>query len=87
MKKLVLVAALFMFVCGGTFLAQAKAPVEQPSKTTTLSNDTVVTDTLQKARRPRHSKSGPITVSTLQQKSRFLLVYSGKRLFLLSIVN
>ena len=37
MKKLVLVAALFMFVCGGTFLAQAKAPVEQPSKTTTLS--------------------------------------------------
>ena len=49
MKKLVSVAALFMFVCGGTFLAQAKAPVEQPSKTTTLSNDTVVTDTLQKA--------------------------------------
>lgn len=49
MKKLVLVAALFMFVCGGTFLAQAKTPVEQPSKTTTLSNDTVVTDTLQKA--------------------------------------
>jgi hypothetical protein len=32
-----------------TLLAQAKAPVEQPSKTTTLSNDTVVTDTLQKA--------------------------------------
>ena len=49
MKKLVLVAARFMFVCGGTFLAQAKAPVEQPSKTTTLSNDTVVTDTLEKA--------------------------------------
>ena len=49
MKKVVLVAALFMFVWGGTFLAQAKAPVEQPSKTTTLSNDTVVTDTLQKA--------------------------------------
>lgn len=50
MKKLVLVAALFMFVCGGTFLAQAKTPVEQPSQTTTLSNDTVVTDTLQKAK-------------------------------------
>ena len=46
MKKLVLVAALFMFVCGGTFLAQAKAPAEQPSKTMTLSNDTVVTDTV-----------------------------------------
>ena len=49
MKKLVLVSDLFMFVWGGTFLAQSKAPVEQPSKTTTLSNDTVVTDTLQKA--------------------------------------
>lgn len=49
MKKLVLVAALFLFVCAGSFLAEAKAPIEQPSKTTALSNDTVVTDTLQKA--------------------------------------
>mgnify|MGYP000090284751 CR=1 FL=1 len=81
MKKLVLVAALFMFVCGGTFLAQAKAPVEQPSKTTTLSNDTVVTDTLQKARRPRHSKSGPITVSTLQQKAVSSLSILGNGFF------
>ena len=48
-EKISISRALFMFVCGGTFLAQAKAPVEQPSKTTTLSNDTVVTDTLQKA--------------------------------------
>ena len=58
MKKLVLVAALFMFVCGGTFLAQAKAPVEQPSKTTTLSNDTVVTDTfiIRKSKCSRVSK-------------------------------
>jgi len=55
MKKLVLVAALFMFVCDGYFAESRE--------------------------RPRHSKSGPITVSTLQQKSRFLLVYSGKRLF------
>ena len=58
MKKLVLVAALFMFVCGGTFLAQAKAPVEQPSKTTTLSNDTVVTDTLQKAENVQDTAKG-----------------------------
>ena len=87
MKKLVLVAALFMFVCGGTFLAQAKAPVEQPSKTTTLSNDTVVTDTLQKAENVQDTAKVAQSVSTLQQKSRFLLVYSGKRLFLLSIVN
>ena len=82
MKKLVLVAALFMFVCGGTFLAQAKAPVEQPSKTTTLSNDTVVTDTLQKAENgPRHSKSGPITVSTLQQKAVSSLSILGNGFF------
>lgn len=47
MKKLVLVAALFMFVCGGSFLAQAKTSVQQLSEATTLSNDTVVTDTVQ----------------------------------------
>ncbi|MCD8093820.1 hypothetical protein [Bacteroides sp.] len=47
MKKLVLVAALFMFVCGGSFLAQAKTSVQQPSATTTLSNDTVITDSAQ----------------------------------------
>lgn len=58
-EKLVLVAALFMFVCGGTFLAQAKAPVEQPSKTTTLSNDTVVTDTLQKAENVQDTAKWP----------------------------
>ena len=47
MKKLVLVAALFMFVCGGSFLAQAKTSVQQPSDVTSMSNDTVVTDTAQ----------------------------------------
>lgn len=47
MKKLVLVAALFMFVCGGSFLAQAKNSAQQPSEMATLSNDTVVTDTAQ----------------------------------------
>ena len=33
MKKLVLVAALFMFVCGGSFLANAQDPVktQQPA--------------------------------------------------------
>ncbi len=46
MKKLVLVAALFMFVCGGSFLAQAKTSVQQPSMTS-LSNDTVITDSVQ----------------------------------------
>lgn len=47
MKKLVVVATLFMFVCGGSFLAQAETPVQQLSETMTLSNDTVVTDTVQ----------------------------------------
>ncbi|MEL5895070.1 hypothetical protein AAE250_16450 [Bacteroides sp. GD17] len=47
MKKLVLVAALFMFVCGGSFLAQAKTSAQQKSETTTLSNDTVITDSTQ----------------------------------------
>ena len=28
MKKLVLVAALFMFVCGGSFVANAQDPVK-----------------------------------------------------------
>lgn len=47
MKKLVLVAALFMFVCGGSFLAQAKTSAQQSSEVTTMSNDTVITDTAQ----------------------------------------
>lgn len=47
MRKLVVVAALFMFVCGGSFLAQAKTSVQQPSEMTSLSNDTVVTDSTQ----------------------------------------
>ncbi|WP_294590467.1 hypothetical protein [uncultured Bacteroides sp.] len=46
MKKLVLVAALFMFVCGGSFLAQAKTSVQQASMTS-MSNDTVITDSVQ----------------------------------------
>lgn len=46
MKKLVLVAALFMFVCGGSFLAQAKTSVQQSSMTS-MSNDTVITDSVQ----------------------------------------
>ena len=81
-EKLVLVAALFMFVCGGTFLAQAKAPVEQPSKTTTLSKRHCGNGYFAESReRPRHSKSGPITVSTLQQKSLSSLSILGNGFF------
>ena len=34
MKKLVLVAALFMFVCGGSFVANAQDPGENSTATT-----------------------------------------------------
>lgn len=46
MKKLVLVAALFMFVCGGAFLAQARNGVQNTSANAALANDTTVTDTV-----------------------------------------
>ncbi len=50
MRKLVLVAVMFMFVCGGSFLAQAhnsvKASAAQTEvKDTTVVNDTIVKDT------------------------------------------
>lgn len=50
MKKLVLVVAMFMFVCGGSFLVKAQnsekaatAPTEM--KAIVIVNDTVVNDT------------------------------------------
>ena len=62
MKKLVLVVAMFMFVCGGSFLVKAQNSTvvkdtvtksEEPVKTelsapTAIVNDTVVTDTASK---------------------------------------
>ncbi|MDO4163993.1 MAG: hypothetical protein Q4D56_06360 [Bacteroides sp.] len=50
MKKLVLVAVLFMFVCGGSFLANAGNRAQQPSDVTTMVNDTVVTDSTTQAK-------------------------------------
>lgn len=53
MKKLVLVVAMFMFVCGGSFLVKAQnsekaatAPTEV--KAVVVVNDTVVKDTATK---------------------------------------
>lgn len=51
MKKLVLVVAMFMFVCGGSFLAKAQSSVEAVTvptevKATVAVNDTVVKDTV-----------------------------------------
>lgn len=50
MKKLVLVVAMFMFVCGGSFLVKAQSSAEAVTAPTeinaTVVNDTVVKDTL-----------------------------------------
>lgn len=44
MKKLVLVVAMFMFVCGGSFFAMAQEPVQKVQ----LGSMEVVTDTIVK---------------------------------------
>ena len=50
MKKLVLVVAMFMFVCGGSFLVKAQSSAEAvtaPAEiNATVVNDTVVNDTV-----------------------------------------
>ena len=54
MKKLVLVVAMLMFVCGGSFLVKAQSNSEKavtaPTevKAIVVVNDTVVTDTVAK---------------------------------------
>ena len=53
MKKLVLVVAMFMFVCGGSFLVKAQSSAEaviarSEVKATFAVNDTVVKDTVAK---------------------------------------
>ena len=44
MKKLVLVVAMFMFVCGGSFFAMAQKPATGQPEVVAV-NDTVVPDT------------------------------------------
>ena len=53
MKKLVLVVAMFMFVCGGSFLVKAQNSAEAVTAQTGVNaalivNDTVVKDTASK---------------------------------------
>lgn len=52
MKKLVLVVAMFMFVCGGSFLVKAqssaKAVTARTEISATVTNDTVINDTIVK---------------------------------------
>ena len=56
MKKLVLVVAMFMFVCGGSFLVKAQSSAEAVTAPTeinaTVVNDTVVKDTVTKEDEP-----------------------------------
>lgn len=48
MKKLVLVAAMFMFVCGSSFLAMAQKPAQSVQTVESGAvKDTVVTDSTQ----------------------------------------
>ena len=53
MKKLVLVVAMFMFVCGGSFLVKAQSSAEAVTAQSEVNaalivNDTVVKDTASK---------------------------------------
>ena len=56
MKKLVLVVAMFMFVCGGSFLVKAQNSAEAVTAPTevnaTVVNVTVVKDTVTKSEEP-----------------------------------
>ena len=57
MKKLVLVVAMFMFVCGGSFLVKAQSSAEAVTAPTEVNaahvvNDTVVKDTVTKKDEP-----------------------------------
>ncbi|UVV54481.1 hypothetical protein NXY15_09970 [Bacteroides thetaiotaomicron] len=57
MKKLVLVVAMFMFVCGGSFLVKAQNSAEVATalaevNATAIVNDTVVKDTVTKSEEP-----------------------------------
>ena len=57
MKKLVLVVAMFMFVCGGSFLVKAQNSAEAATalaevNATAIVNDTVVKDTVTKKNEP-----------------------------------
>ena len=57
MKKLVLVVAMFMFVCGGSFLVKAQnsekaATAQSEVNAALIVNDTVVKDTVTKAAAP-----------------------------------
>lgn len=64
MKKLVLVVAMFMFVCGGSFLVKAQNSAEAVTAQTGVNaalivNDTVVKDTVTKGEPVKTELSAP----------------------------
>ena len=76
MKKLVLVVAMFMFVCGGSFLVKAQSSAEAVTAPTeinaTVVNDTVVKDTVTKEDAPAKPMSMIQLSQTLHQKTNRL---------------
>jgi len=68
MKKLVLVVAMFMFVCGGSFLVKAQSSAEAVTAPTGINATVVIV-----CRR---------IVSTLQKKAIPTFVYSGDGFFI-----
>ena len=48
MKKLVLVVAMFMFVCGGSFLVKAQNSAEAATALTEVNATAIVNDTVEK---------------------------------------
>lgn len=64
MKKLVLIVAMFMFVCGGSFLVKAQNSAEAVTAQTGVNaalivNDTVVKDTVTKDEPVKTELSAP----------------------------
>ena len=62
MKKLVLVVAMFMFVCGGSFLVKAQnsekaATAQSEVNAALIVNDTVVKDTVKTTKKKKKTKN------------------------------
>ena len=76
MKKLVLVVAMFMFVCGGSFLVKAQnsekaATAQSEVNAALIVNDTVVKDTVTKKDEPVKTElSAPTVVKDTASKDK-----------------
>lgn len=59
MKKLVLVAAMFMFVCGSSFFAMAQDPVKTPQSPTEQKQDSTTTEPAKDEQKEEPAKDAP----------------------------